>query len=300
MKILFFTDSHLRSTTPPGRIDSYSKSLEKKFEMIHAIKDKEEVDVVLCGGDVFHTPTPAFRLLREYIEIFKKLSPIYVVDGSHDKFGYSETTLERTALGIMEAAGVVTLLNRKGVTIDNVHFVGIPHTFDLDTDPKNYFVKKGKEEVLIEVAHGMVVPNKFFGDYTLISELETEADYLFCGHYHPGFNLVKKRNTTIINPGSLGRVNNLQSNRRFPQVVLLNTKTKELQVIALTKIEKNVFFELEKESEELQYFMSQLQIELEGIEIIDVRDLVISLGKKMKVGVDVLDRATKILDSLEA
>ncbi|GAH66040.1 unnamed protein product [marine sediment metagenome] len=60
MRLLFFTDSHLRSATPPGRTDSYPRSLKKKFEIIKRIKDKEKVDVILCGGDVFDRPTPAF------------------------------------------------------------------------------------------------------------------------------------------------------------------------------------------------------------------------------------------------
>ena len=50
MKFLFFTDSHIRGTTPKNRKDNFYETLKTKLLEITNISKKLDVDYILHGG----------------------------------------------------------------------------------------------------------------------------------------------------------------------------------------------------------------------------------------------------------
>lgn len=309
MKLLFLTDSHIRGNNPYSRCDNYPEALKNKHFEIGQIIKSSNVDAVVHGGDIFHSPDTSKSLISEYIKIFKSWKmPIYVVAGSHDIFGYNENTLSRTALGVLIAADVVKPLGSIPTEIwSNIFVVGINHSYKLDENPLNYSLEKeDKNSILIEVVHGMVVDKPFFDEYTLIKDMRTEADLFLSGHFHPGWEPQKVNGTLFINPGSLGRVENI--NRIYPpSVVILNIEGKNIdyEIVplkcaspfkdifkAVTKLDNNT-------SEKILEFMNKLSERTGDLEKQDIKSLILRLAKEENMDNEVIDNALLIVDEVK-
>lgn len=309
MKILFLTDSHIRGNNPCSRKDDYPEALkEKHFEIGQIIKD-QNINVVIHGGDIFHSPDTSKSLISEYIKIFKSWEvPIFCVAGSHDTIAYNEHTISRTALGVLIAADVIDPLESIPTELSpNIFAVGINHSYRLDENPKNYSLEKNdKDSVLIEVVHGMVVDKPFFDEYTLIKDIKTEADLFLSGHFHPGWEPQRVNGTLFINPGSLGRVENIE--RIFsPSVVILNIEGKDIdyQIVPLTcaKPSKDVFRNVVKlgneTSERILDFMKVLSKRTEDLEEQDLKGLILKLAKEDNVSDEVIKEALTLVDEIK-
>ena len=309
MKILFLTDSHIRGNNPCSRKDDYVVSLrEKHIEIGQIIKD-QSVGVVIHGGDVFHSPDTSKSLISEYIKIFRFWEvPIWVVVGSHDVIAYNEHTISRTALGVLIAADVVKPLESIPTELSsNILVVGINHSYKLDENPQNYFLEKNdKDSILIEVVHGMVVDKPFFDEYTLIKDIKTEADLFLSGHFHPGWEPQKVNGTLFINPGSLGRVENIE--RIFPpSVVILNIEGKDInyEIVPLkcAKPSADVFRNVVKlgneTSERILDFMKVLSKRTEDLEEQDLKGLILRLAKEDNVSDEVINEALTLVDEIK-
>lgn len=235
MRMLFFTDTHVRGTNPQNRKDNFVETVFLKIEEVFDIAKKNNVDILLHGGDIFDRPDIAPSLVRDFIILIDKYSlPIYAVAGNHDMFGQNPDTLNRTMLGLLDGAGLIKLLRpgeklffkegNKIIQLTGQHyFYGI----DSDSSKKSYVVKKDPDvDIAIHIVHGMLLEKPFFEGmaYTLIEDiLDTEADITLSGHYHSGFATKRIDNKYFINPGSLVRINNsVNELLRMPKVILLD------------------------------------------------------------------------------
>jgi len=234
MRILFFTDTHVRGTNPQNRKDNFTETLFRKIKEVFDIANKNNVDILLHGGDIFDRPDITPSLVRDLILLIDKYSfPIYAVAGNHDVFGQNPLTLNRTMLGILDSAGVIKLIkpgeriifkeNKKKIQLTGQHYY---YGIDADRSKKSYLIKKDPDvDFAIHVVHGMLLEKPFFEGiaYTLIEEiLDTEADITLSGHYHAGFATKCIDDKYFINPGSLVRINNsLNEFLRMPKVILL-------------------------------------------------------------------------------
>ena len=213
MRFLFFTDTHIRGNNPQNRKDNFLKTVYEKIEEVFHIAEKNNVDILLHGGDIFDRPDISPSLVRSFILLINKYSiPIYAVAGNHDIYGQNPLTINRTMLGLLDGADIIRLINpndkillkdkQKTIQLTGQHyFYGI----DAGNGKQNYIVKKGTNvDFAIHIVHGMLLEKPFFDGmaYTLIDEiLETEADITLSGHYHSGFNM-KCIKRYFINPGA--------------------------------------------------------------------------------------------------
>ncbi len=234
MKLLFFTDSHIRGTTPKNRKDNYYDTLKKKFFEIKDIVEKENVDIILNGGDWFDRPDISPSIVREFAQIINTFNrPIYTVAGNHDIYGHNPSTINRTMLGILEGIGMVTLMNfDEKIFVEKdglrVQLSGSPYSYDIDGDEfrKYYIVRKEKDvDYAIHIIHGMLLNKPFFEgiQYTLLEDIkDTEADITLAGHYHNGFGVKKIDSKYFINPGNIIRISNsLAEIKRKPKVIII-------------------------------------------------------------------------------
>lgn len=218
MKILFFTDTHIRGTTPKNRKDNLVDTLEEKFHEILSISKNYNVDYILHGGDLFDRPDVSVSVVSKFAEVLNKFEmPIYIICGNHDIYGHNPDTINRTMLGLFDSIGIVNLideneivfLEKGGITIQ---LTGQPYTYNID-DNKNlnkYIVENidPKADYSIHMAHGMLLEKPFIKGipYTLIDDIiSTKADITLSGHYHSGFGIIKSKSKYFINPGSLIR-----------------------------------------------------------------------------------------------
>lgn len=243
MRLLYLTDTHIRGTSPRSRTDDYQQTLKHKLQEIQGLIQEHEVDIVLHGGDVFDRPNLSPAVVRDFVQLFQQFDvPIYAVAGNHDIYGHNPATLDRTMLGLLDALGIIQLLDEGDhVRIDrgdiSVQLSGRAFHFDLDKREvsSDYCVtNQTGAEYTIHMVHGMLV-NRGLPDgvaHTLLDQvkLSSAPDILLTGHYHAGFPMERHDGKYIINPGAIARVNNHPSEiSRMPQVVLIEL-TDEIQI----------------------------------------------------------------------
>lgn len=231
MRLLFLTDTHLRGVAPRNRTDDFVATLKAKLQEVVILANELQVAAVLHGGDVFDVPMPGLAATGEFASILQRLeAPLYVVPGNHDLHGQNPASLSRTLLGFLGRWGVVRLLDKEPVYLDDgnvrVQVTGAPFHFAIDDGGGDYVVKKRNCDVAVHVCHGALL-NKDFGPmvkYTLIDDIApfTEADYTLCGHYHLGFPDVCRDGKWFLNPGALVRLSASPGEiSREPAVVVL-------------------------------------------------------------------------------
>lgn len=314
MKLLFFTDTHIRGTTPKNRKDIFIDTIEKKIIEIISIIDENGVDFVLHGGDLFDRPDISIAIASKFAKLLDQIKvPIYLISGNHDIFGHNPTTINRTMLGLFDALDIVNLVNSYDKIIlkkDNmkVQLTGQPYIYDIDK-PSNrnyYLLNEVNEDVnySIHMVHGMLLDKPFIKGipYTLIDDIKnTFADITLSGHYHAGFKTINIDNKYFINPGSLVRVNNsLSEIDRKPQVVLLeledsisvryiplNTALPGSEILDRKEIENNLF-----KNERLYEFEQSINAALD-FEKMDINQVLIEVSNAEGVDDEVIVEALR-------
>lgn len=234
MKLLFFTDTHIKGTNPASRKDSFPEAIKGKFREIAGLIHEEKIDYVLHGGDWFDRPDISPSVAGEFAAILRSFgAPVFTVAGNHDMYGQNPDTVPRTMLGLFESAGLVSLLHPgKKVFLKKNHTIlqlsGSPYQYDIDREESRhcYVVEKDPSaDYAIHMVHGMLLKEPFMEsvDHTLVQEIKnTGADVTLTGHYHSGFGILTVGGKKYANPGSLARISGTASEMsRVPKVVLI-------------------------------------------------------------------------------
>jgi hypothetical protein len=146
-------------------------------------------------------------------------------------------------LGLLEAFGLITLIKEHDCIAlttgdQKIQLTGQPFHYDLDKrDISNDYAVTNQiqADYCIHMVHGMLVekPLPEGVPHTMVSsllEMDSDADILLTGHYHGGFPMQMRNNKYMINPGSIARLSNQQSEiKRMPQVVLMDID-KEIKI----------------------------------------------------------------------
>lgn len=243
MRFLFFTDTHIRGTTPKNRKDHFVETLKNKFREVGEIAETLDVDYILHGGDWFDRPDISPAIVRDFAVLIRDFKrPVYTVAGNHDIYGHNPETIGRTMLGLLEGIGLLTLmkyedeivLEKDGV---RVQLTGKPYNYDIDGENfKDYYIVKKRADVdyAVNMVHGMLLHKPFFEgiQYVLLEDIKgTEADVTLAGHYHNGFGVRSLDGRHFVNPGSLVRVaNSISEIKRMPKVVLLTFEAEGIDI----------------------------------------------------------------------
>lgn len=247
MKILLVGDAHITNKNPIARTDNLPLAQRNKFRDITGICDEHDVNMLLLSGDVFDYPYQGYRTFTEYYAYFSFLQEMlgvttYAVYGQHDLFWNTLESAQSTALGALDALGVVTILGSE------------PVVFKWGVNPLDYVWLYGAsygEEIPIikqETGHHILVIHKMLSprapwkgakegkDYYKPSIIhdKTWFDLTLCGDWHGQFMWKSKNNTYVINPGALVRkTGGYVDYDRHPAVVLWNTVEKSFEEIVL-------------------------------------------------------------------
>lgn len=233
MKLLYFTDTHIRGTSPKNRLDDYSETLKTKLREIGDIIKEENIDFVLHGGDLFDRPDVSVSIVSDFAKIFQSYKvPIYIVSGNHDIFGHNPDTLDRTMLGLLCNLGVLNLVNYKKIILEKdfkVQLTASPYIYSMDekSNRENYIVRNVDNDCKysIHMTHGFLIDKPFVKEvsHTLIEEIkDTKADITLGGHYHFGFKTTEIDGKYFVNPGALIRISNsLTEIKRKPKVNII-------------------------------------------------------------------------------
>lgn len=314
MKILYFTDTHIRGTNPKNRTDNFIDSIEQKFLEIIDIIRENEIDYVIHGGDLFDRPDVSISIVSKFAKILDGIQvPLFLVSGNHDIYGHNPETINRTVLGLLDVLGVVKIINYGDkIILDKnnikVQLTGQPYIYDIDSPSnlKSYMLNEVNEDInySIHVVHGMLLDKPFIKGvpYTLIDDIkDTMADVTLAGHYHAGFKTAEINGKYFINPGSLVRItNSLKEIERRPKVVIIelndniNIRNIELksakpgeEVLDRKEIEKNQF-----KSERFIEFQQTIESAL-NFEKLDINEVLIEVSNAEGVEEDVKKEAIR-------
>ena len=215
MKILFLTDSHFTAKNPSSRLDDIQQTILDKLLDVKKIIEDDGIDIVLHGGDMFHSPDVSNQFTGKIAKIIKSFGvPTYVVPGNLDLYGYNYDTLSNTKLGLLEKTDTINIISREKPLVinDNGFIIGIeaqeyhPH---IDEDiSEDFKINNINVDYSILLIHSMLLESKFHEGvkHTLIKDVYTNADLVLAGHYHDGWKERKQNNTWFFNPGSFLRV----------------------------------------------------------------------------------------------
>ena len=137
-------------------------------------------------------------------------------------------------MGFLNSIGLINVIDERGAIIlekdgTKIQLTGQPYVYDIDHKESRdkYLVKDREEDVdfAIHMVHGMLLDKPFIEGipYTLVDDiLDTKADITLSGHYHLGYKLIEYEGKYFINPGSLVRLTNSNSEiKRRPKCIIL-------------------------------------------------------------------------------
>ncbi|MCX7885387.1 MAG: metallophosphoesterase [Caloramator sp.] len=314
MKLLYFTDSHIRGSTPKSRKDNYVETLKEKFKEIIETAKSENIDYVLFGGDLFDRPDLSLSIVNEFIIYLKELPlPIYCVLGNHDIFGQNPSTATRTVLGILDTLGIVKLINYNEIIYlqrnnIKIQLTGCPYYYNIDTSPERegYIVNEKKNcNFSIHIVHGMLLDRPFIKGipHTLIDEIadKTFADITLCGHYHTGFGIKKINEKYFVNIGSISRVSNTLSEiERTPSYLIIHIDNKikfDVRNLKCAKngediFDKNILMQEEFKEQKLNEFIQQVN-SYGSFEILNIESIIREISIREKIPDDIKNEAIR-------
>ena len=239
MKILYFTDTHIRGTNPRNRKDNFPETLKNKIKEVVEISEREKVDYVFHGGDLFDRPDVSIAIVSEFAKIFQEFRvPVYIVSGNHDIFGHNPKTLSRTMLGLLTNIGILKLVDENPVILEKdgikLQLSANPYNIGMEDAANKYRYKVLEREAGVDYAihmvHGFLLDKPFLKNvpHTLVSEIsDTLADITLAGHYHIGFKTQEINGKYFINPGALVRISNsMLEMKRMPKVIVITLEDK--------------------------------------------------------------------------
>lgn len=210
MKILMISDCHIRSNSPEGRIDDFLKTQKEKWAFLLQTAKEEKVDFILQAGDLFEKPHPPISLLVEYIQLFKQWKiPIYCVYGQHD-LAMRSTDVNRTAIGLLNAIGSITLLTSEETLFndlfqDDIAVFGV--SFGEDYNDLEHTLKEGRfpdTNTKILVVHDAIGNEPLFPGHKITKadkflNMWKEFDIILCLTGDTKISLLDGRNVPIKN-----------------------------------------------------------------------------------------------------
>lgn len=217
MKFIYLTDPHVRVQSPTYRLDDYYKTILSKLDYARHLGEENGVVGTIIGGDLLDRPDVPYTTLSGLCEVLRKFkTPVYVVLGNHDVYGYNPNTFHRTALSVLEASGLIHRLSMEETVLEQddtcVCLTGVDAHSALDKNGQvsDYIdVPRIIDNcVYIHVVHGFLAvrPWPMVPVTTIDSIINTNADIVLTGHEHSGFGVIEKNGRLFCNPGALGRV----------------------------------------------------------------------------------------------
>jgi DNA repair exonuclease SbcCD nuclease subunit len=238
MRILYFTDVHLKEKNPISRCDNYLESMKAKLFEIGEMTAKLKPDLVICGGDLFDTPKQSIFLLNQTIECFdqfvNRCLPVQVVLGNHEWRGRWEDWAEKSAYKVLVGTNRVHLYEHKferklmGFKIVSIH---------------EQFVEKP-----------VPWPHHLWEDYDGTADIFLVSDY----HPHQGAKIAKTKKGPVlfVAPGALSRGSRSEDDmNREPSVAWITLKGKIIQDVDVK------FFTLKCAKPAAEVFREDLAVE---------------------------------------
>jgi exonuclease SbcD len=227
MKFLYFTDFHIRSSSPKRRTDDIMAAGLRKLTWIVNRANELKVTAVLFGGDLGEFYKWDSTLIARVTKVLEKLNCVFLATiGNHDIPGDNSLLVEETGMGVLEKAlENFHILNAwDGWAFGKVTIASYPYgqqrtTDFLENNPRTYSdALSGNGIALI---HADVGPGEspYWRDYKTV---DVPAKFACFGHVHEGWPPFKtKSGGTLINTGCVLR-QKINEVRFVPKIAIID------------------------------------------------------------------------------
>lgn len=204
--IVVVGDLHLNSSTPQSRIDDYGDTCLKKLKQVLRICRKNNYELVVLTGDIFHKNKQPMKFINKVVEIFKRFRDsgisVYSITGNHDLAYDKIEYLNQSPLGNLLVSGIVDHLDELKIKSKegyNIYLKGF------DFSDKVESVKEDiSSTIKICVAHRYF--ERFDREFLNTKNIkELGYDIYLLGHDHVSYKPKRIDNSYLLRPGSLLR-----------------------------------------------------------------------------------------------
>lgn len=231
MKIAFMTDTHLLPSIST-RSDDYAAAVLTKMQHVANYAIDDGADIIIHGGDIFDRATVPRWLEHEVLRIIDE-SPVRwgIVVGTHDMGTGIPTTAGKSIHSLQSQRNVYAFSGPDTKRIGDLLLCGSCATDIWNTGAK------------VIVVHQMLTDVPVMWDHHLIDGIETDADYVLSGDYHPGWGWLKPRDTMFVNPGALARTfRSPHDLTRSPRFAMIDTDRGNVEIVPVPYA-KDVYLE---------------------------------------------------------
>ena len=229
------SDLHLREDTPQCRAAGFWEAQERKIDFIFSLAKKHQIPI-LVAGDLGNKPRWSCKLLEWFISKIDKNIKIFVIPGQHDLINHRSDLWESSAIGVLQAAEVITLLGFDNFPLDiefnNFWLYGFPYGVGLQNIDKANDLKPRiamTHEMIIEKVDLFPDQNAIKGNQILKNH--SEFSIIHSGDNHQAFT-VEYQGRVLVNPGSMMRNTAAQIDHK-PRVYLWYAETNEIEAVYL-------------------------------------------------------------------
>lgn len=223
-KFIVVGDLHASFTGPKKRQDNYYSCFVDKIKQIKDIQEKNDNCPIICLGDFFNNKIVE-HLEKIAFDLIPLMKNFYSLIGNHDNHKENALDLRGTSFGLFKETGLIGLGSDFKNKYDNDKM-----NFDFyDYYNRNEFKNKNLDNNKINIAfiHDYIMPKNTKVNYEFKQCVETEYDYVFCGHYHYDYDYQIGK-TRYINPGSLMRMTIANEDiNRHPKIILFDFNSKD-------------------------------------------------------------------------
>ena len=201
-----------------SRSDDYFCTCLAKLDQI-----LRNFDEIIFLGDIFNTPTLPLEKIQVLFKMFKMWNrDVYTIIGNHDVYEMN-TDLSKTALGLLEAVGVIKVLrDNETFELNHFHITALPLKFE-DIKPLTSEVQ-GHNILLGHHFFGLNCSDSLTGEY--VKENFKGFSHLILGHDHQSYEPTQAGDMRVLRPGSVLRNACTEYNMtRKPQYLYWNGET---------------------------------------------------------------------------
>jgi len=303
MGLLLTGDWHLRTKAPANRLGNFYEDQMNKLEWILNTAEQNQCQYILQPGDLGHTPNWSNYLAQEVIHLLKSYGiKVLTIPGQHDMKYHALSSMERTSMSVLDAAGVIWVLNSVmsysededlEFAVYGVGFGGkieepeIPSIDCLNILVIHKMILRSHTDKIWRSQEEYAVPSGFLAKHK-------DYDLIVSGDNHTGF-IVEHDERLIVNCGCLMR--DVASEGMFehkPFVVVYDTNDGSYEQIfvpckpAEEILDRSKIEEVAERDEKLEAFVSGLTDDY-SIEL-DFRQ---NLAKFLVVNKDTIDKGVK-------
>jgi len=318
VKFVFFTDPHVADKWPASRIDNYKAAILEKIMWVINLANSIDAYIIV-GGDWVHRFNGRPSVVNSIMEILRFANKdIFGIIGNHDIYGHNYEVIKDVFTGSLFASGLVTLLTSNPLILKDsgisIQLTGTNYRPDIDKDKTSYNVKKlASADRAIHVTHSFLLatpwPSISEDKFTMIDNVNTEADVVCIGHDHKGFGIQERNGVIFTNPGSLGRISSdLAELKRMPKASVLTVYKDRCEVSLVsvpalpgTKVFDRDILETEIERKRnLKSFKTALDMDLSDIALVsNIDDIFNESAVKDNISKEVLETSKLAIKTYE-